>query len=72
MQNISLTNTGNITLKTIRDYILDHSVTESDTIYLHSQNFDDLAFEHRATYGKSIPIPFFCYEYWPPKTSKSA
>lgn len=48
-----------ITLKKIRDSILDHNISESDTIYLHQHDFDDIALQYRQTYGVSIELPFY-------------
>ena len=43
----------------IRNFIIDNSLTEKDTIILNSLNFDDLVLEYRQTYNESIPIPFY-------------
>ena len=48
-----------ITIRYIRNYILDNNVSEKDTLLLHSENFDDLVLEHRVTYGQGITVPFY-------------
>lgn len=50
---------GNITIKALRDYILDNSLSEEDTIIVNQINFDELALEYRKTYNEGIEIPFF-------------
>lgn len=47
-----------ITIKAIRDYILDAGLTESNTVLLNSQNFDDIVLEHLDFYRESIDIPY--------------
>jgi hypothetical protein len=51
-------NIGEICIKSLRDAILDFGLTDSDTIVLHTLNFDDIVIEHRETYRESIKIPF--------------
>jgi len=48
-----------ITIKYIRDYILDNHITEYDTIVMNMLDFDDIILEHRDTYGTSINNPFY-------------
>lgn len=48
-----------ITLRYIRNYILDNNISEMVTLLLHPENFDDLELEHRATYGQGITVPFY-------------
>ena len=50
---------GDITLKKLRDAILDFKIAEDKAILLHPNDFDDLAGEYRETYKESIPFPFF-------------
>jgi hypothetical protein len=50
---------GKITFKVLRDYILDRTLTEHDTVLLNSANFDDIVLEHRRTYQEGIIIPFY-------------
>lgn len=47
-----------ITLKSLRDYILDASVTDKDTILLNQADFDELALEYRHQYNEHIPTPY--------------
>jgi len=48
-----------VTIKSLRDYILDNGLTENDTLLLNRENFDDIVLEYRATYRESITIPYF-------------
>mgnify|MGYP001250014023 CR=1 FL=1 len=48
-----------INLKSLRDAILDNGIRETDAIFLHPSDFDDIACEHRDTYKESIAYPFF-------------
>lgn len=48
-----------INLKSLRDTILDCKINNSDAIYLHLNDFDDIACEYRETYKESIVYPFF-------------
>jgi hypothetical protein len=54
---IAFGNTFN--LKVIRDCILDHSITDKDTLLLRPTDFDDLILEYRALYNSSMEIPFY-------------
>lgn len=51
-----------ITIRTLRDFILDNELREIDTILLHPTNFDDIVIEFRDTYHTSIDIPYFLIE----------
>lgn len=48
-----------INLKALGDAILDNGVGPTDAIFLHSNDFDDIACEYRETYKESIAYPFF-------------
>jgi hypothetical protein len=48
-----------ITIKYIRDYILDNNITEHDTLIMHPADFDTLVLEYRNTYGSSIELPYY-------------
>lgn len=48
-----------ITIKAIRDFILDFEISECDTIFLNSENFDDIVLEHRDTYNQSLSVPYY-------------
>lgn len=48
-----------ISIKSLRDFILDNGLTENDTLLLNQVDFDDLAIEYRETYNDSIVIPYF-------------
>jgi hypothetical protein len=48
-----------ITIKSLRDYILDNELTEKDSLLLNRKNFDDIILEFRATYRESITVPYF-------------
>lgn len=47
-----------ITIKAIRDTILDLEITEKDTIVLSQIAFDNIALEYRDTYKESISVPY--------------
>lgn len=47
-----------ISIKSIRDFILDFGLTENDTIILNSINFDDIVLEHREIYNESFEAPY--------------
>ncbi|WP_372800882.1 hypothetical protein [Lutibacter sp.] len=53
-----------ITIKAIRDYILDYELSENDTILLHPTNFDDIVLEYRETFSESINLPYFLLKVW--------
>lgn len=53
-----------ITIKAIRDYILDFELREIDTILLHPTNFDDIVIEYRETFSESINLPYFLLKVW--------
>jgi len=48
-----------ITIKSLRDYILENKLREIDTILLHPSNFDDIVIEYLDTYNSSIQLPYF-------------
>lgn len=48
-----------ISLKSIRDYILDNNITENDTILLNSDDFLNIALEYRQTYSEGIQYPYY-------------
>lgn len=50
---------GSITIKSLKDFILDKMLTSNDTILLNHQNFDQIVLEYRTTYNESISIPYF-------------
>ena len=50
---------GNVTIKALRDYILDNNLDEEDSIVLNQINFDEVALEHRKTYNEGIVYPYF-------------
>ena len=47
-----------ITIKALRDFILDNGVSERDVIFLHFVDFDNIVLEYRATYNEAIQIPY--------------
>ncbi len=59
MQSTDIEKSGTLTIKSIRNFIVDNGVTESDTIILNSLNFDDIVLEYRQTYSKSVTMPFY-------------
>lgn len=50
---------GSVTIKALRDYIIDNALDELDSIVLSQVNFDELALEHRRTYNEGIVYPYF-------------
>lgn len=48
-----------ITTKFIRDFILDESLSEDDTIVLSPHDFDELVLEYRDTYRSPMPVPYY-------------
>ncbi|HLK28462.1 MAG TPA: hypothetical protein VKT28_07765 [Puia sp.] len=48
-----------VTIKSIRNVILDNNLTEKDTITLHKNDFDNIVLEYRQTYGIGITVPYF-------------
>ena len=44
----------NITLKNIKDAILDFKITEIDTITLHPENFKEITTEFKQNYNENI------------------
>ena len=53
-----LKNIGSITIKSLRDFILENGLTDNDTITLHQHDFDEIVLEYRETYEVSISIPY--------------
>ncbi|MDJ1471125.1 hypothetical protein QNI19_08100 [Cytophagaceae bacterium DM2B3-1] len=50
---------GKITIKSLRDYILDaEHFTNRDTILLHPVNLRELAYEYRQTFQQPFPFPY--------------
>lgn len=50
---------GRVTIKSLRNWILDSPLDEGDTLLLHPHTFDDLALQYREDYHSAIPEPFF-------------
>jgi hypothetical protein len=48
-----------ITINVLRSFILDHRLSDDDTVLLHPDDFDTLALEYRATYRKALREPYF-------------
>jgi hypothetical protein len=55
---IQLEYVGKLTIKVVRDFILDKKLADRDTVVLNYINFDDLALEFRETYKQSLPEPY--------------
>lgn len=47
-----------VTIKVLRDYILDAGIADTDTILLNQIDFDELALEYRQTYQEHLPFPY--------------
>jgi hypothetical protein len=58
MADSTIHHLGVIRIKSLRDYILDNSLGEDDTITLNQRDFDALALEYRRTYNEGIDVPF--------------
>lgn len=58
MKIITPIDIGKITIKSLRDFILDNDLTDNDTILLSQVDFDELAFEHKETYKQSLIEPY--------------
>ena len=43
----------------MRDAILDNGIRETDAVFIHPNDFDDIACEYRETYKESITYPFY-------------
>ncbi len=48
-----------VTVKSLRDFILDNALIENDTLLINTNNIDDITLEFRDTYGESIKHPYF-------------
>ena len=59
MANVSFEPIGNITIKKIRDFILDNNLDEFDSVVIAKDNYDDIVFEYRKTFNESIPNPYY-------------
>lgn len=57
--NLPTEEAGTITLKAIKNLILDYSLGENDSIKLNTLNFDDIVLEYRNTYNEHLPVPFY-------------
>lgn len=49
---------GQVTIKNLRDWIIDNPLSEGDTILLHPYTFEDLALQYREEYHTPMPEPF--------------
>jgi hypothetical protein len=49
---------GNISIKSLRDYILDAGITDADTILLNRFDFDKIVLDYREVYKEGIDIPY--------------
>jgi len=47
-----------ITIKALRDSILDLKITDKDTILLTQIAFDNIVLEYRETYNESVTLPY--------------
>ena len=62
---------GQINLLSIRNFVIDNSLTEADTIKLHQMNFDDIVLEYKREYGQSLTLPFLCLTHSLKKTRQA-
>ena len=58
MQKLGPYYIGSITIKGLRDWILDSGLTEEDTVLLNTHTFEELALYHREYYGTALPEPY--------------
>lgn len=49
----------NLSIKSIRDFILDQGVSEGDSLALNQTNFDELVLEYRKTYQEGLQVPYY-------------
>ncbi|MDH2208566.1 hypothetical protein N5J53_16275 [Empedobacter sp. GD03644] len=47
-----------ITIKALKDFIIDNGDLDEKVILLNSQNFDDIVLEYLEFYKESMPIPY--------------
>lgn len=52
-------NSSDVSIKSIRDFIVKNYLGENDTIILNSLNYDDIVLGFREEYKNSLPIPFY-------------
>lgn len=52
----------NLSIKSLRDIILDYKVTKFDTIILHPNDYDEIAVEYRETYQECMLQPYYLIE----------
>lgn len=50
---------GTITIKALRDFILDNDITEADTLILTPADYGAIATEHYNTFKDRLPSPHF-------------
>lgn len=48
-----------ISIKALRDFILDNDIAENDTIALNTKNFDDLVLDYRRENNVGITVPYY-------------
>lgn len=48
-----------ISIKTLKNFILDNGLTENDTLVLNTYNFDEIVLEYRKVYDEGITVPYF-------------
>ncbi|SMC94471.1 hypothetical protein [Pedobacter nyackensis] len=59
MQNTSIEYIGKPSIRTLRDFILDNSISENDTVLLNQIDFDELALEYRDDYKENLVVPYY-------------
>jgi hypothetical protein len=53
---------GIITLKSIRQYVLDHKLNGEHLILLHHKSYKLLSNEYRSLYKMALPIPYLVFD----------
>lgn len=59
MENLEIYNIRQLSIKAIRDFILDNNLSNTDTILLNQADFDEYAYEYKETYNENLRTPFF-------------
>jgi hypothetical protein len=62
MDNITLHYVGQITVKSVRDFVMDNKLTDNDTVFLGYGDFEDLSKEYHQTYRQRLPDPYIVFD----------
>lgn len=50
---------GQVTLKGLRNWLIDNPLCEGDTLLLHAHTYEDVALDYREEYRAPMPEPYF-------------